>query len=96
MFSQLAYLQISWNQVDLVRLGTFQTELGKNILFGIGNGGEIRPEILLIESPVYESKPLIFLLTSKNISTDLRGPNVKYKLHYGPCMGCQTAQHQLQ
>ena len=24
---------------------------------------------------------------SKNIHADLKGPNIKYKLHYGRCMG---------
>ena len=32
------------------------------------------------------SKPLSFL-SSLNIITDLKGPNVKYKLHYGWCTG---------
>ena len=28
-----------------------------------------------------------YSLISQNISTDLKGPKVKYKLHYGRCMG---------
>ena len=39
------------NQTYLVRLGIFQLELGKNILFGFGNGAEFRPQISEIESP---------------------------------------------
>ena len=35
-----------------VKLGSFCLELGKNILFGIGNGAEFRPQNLVIESPV--------------------------------------------
>ena len=32
-------------------LGIFCLDLGKNILFGIGNGAEIRPHNQVIESP---------------------------------------------
>ena len=35
---------------------------------------------------IYESKPIMFLI-SQNITTDLKGPNLKYKLHYGRCTG---------
>ena len=34
-----------------VKLGIFGLELGKKILFGIGNGAEFRPQNLMIESP---------------------------------------------
>ena len=34
-----------------VKLGIFCLELGKNILFGIGNGAEFRPQNRVIESP---------------------------------------------
>ena len=30
---------------------------------------------------------LIYFLISQNISADLKGPKVKYKLHYGRCTG---------
>ena len=30
---------------------------------------------------------LLYFLISQNISTDLKGPKVKYKLHYGRCTG---------
>ena len=33
-------------------LGIFCLELGKNMLFGIGNGAEFRPQNRVIESPV--------------------------------------------
>ena len=33
------------NQTYLIRLGIFHQELGKNILFGFGNGAEFRPQI---------------------------------------------------
>ena len=39
------------NQTHFVRLGIFHLELGKNILFGFGNGVEFRPQISEIESP---------------------------------------------
>ena len=35
-----------------VKLGIFCLELGKKILFGIGNGAEFRPQNRVIESPV--------------------------------------------
>ena len=35
-----------------VKLGVFCIELGKNILFGIGNEAEFRPQNRVIESPV--------------------------------------------
>ena len=42
----------SVDQVDLVRLGIFLIELEKrNILFGIGDGAEFRPQISVIKSP---------------------------------------------
>ena len=46
------------NQTHLVILGIFHLELGKNILFGFGNGAEFRPQILEIESPVHYQVPL--------------------------------------
>ena len=36
-----------------VKLGISCLELGKNILFGIGNGAEFRPQNRVIESPVF-------------------------------------------
>ena len=33
------------------QIGIFLLELGKNILFGIGNGAEFRPQNQVIESP---------------------------------------------
>ena len=30
---------------------------------------------------------LLYFLISHNISADLKGPKVKYKLHYGRCTG---------
>ena len=45
------------------------------------NPNEVQIVIHCLE---YESKPIIFLI-SHNISTDLKGPKVKYKLHYGQC-----------
>ena len=35
----------------LSNFGIFCLELGKNILFGIGNGAEFRPQNRVIESP---------------------------------------------
>ena len=35
---------------------------------------------------VFESKPIMFLIY-QNISADLKGPKVKYKLHYSRCTG---------
>ena len=34
------------------QIGIFHPELGENILFGIGNWAEFRPQIRVIESPV--------------------------------------------
>ena len=34
----------------------------------------------------YEPKPIWFLI-SQNTFADLKGPKMKYKLHYGWCMG---------
>ena len=36
-----------------VKLGIFWLKLGKNILFGIGNGGGFRPQNRVIESPEF-------------------------------------------
>ena len=43
-----------------VKLGIFCLELGKNILFGIGNGAEFRPQNRVIESPVYMYCPAVY------------------------------------
>ena len=40
------------NQTHFARLGIVHLELGKNILFGFGNGAEFRSQISEIESPV--------------------------------------------
>ena len=42
---------VFWDQVGLVRLGIFRLKLGENILFGIGNGAEFRPQNRVIKSP---------------------------------------------
>ena len=39
VFSQPAQLQISWDQVNLVRLGIFHTKLGKTYFLALGISG---------------------------------------------------------
>ena len=43
----------------LVKLGIFCLELGKNILFGIGNGAKFWPQNWVIESPGNGHFPII-------------------------------------
>ena len=56
----------------VVKLGIFCLELGKNILFGIGNGAEFRPQNRVIESPVKFNLVCIFLQINSSSSTCIR------------------------
>ena len=43
---------VCWDQVGLGQIGNFSSGIEKkNILFGIGNGGEFQPQNRVIESP---------------------------------------------
>ena len=47
------YICIFMRPNRLGQIGNFTSEIGKKyILFGIGNGAEFRPQILVIKSPV--------------------------------------------
>ena len=42
------------------KIGNFLSGMGKNILFGIGNGAEFRPQNRVIESPVCKRMHMSF------------------------------------
>ena len=58
----------------------FEFQQGRHTLTDINRNG------VQITKTVYMDLNIYFLI-SQNISADLKGPKVKYKLHYGRCTG---------